>query len=517
MKYFHAVSVYQLINMLLYKKKFCDNEESCLILRNILVPKIQNMEYINSTFGSILIYQDYWRGKTEEEQESCIKAYFDELFQKQDLNIHNAETIVVGCAHNTFGMYLSMEGIPFFFLEDAAGLMSRHYILEEINQKQYTLKYQLICKYGLITGNNPNIQKYICDFQAQDECFTITPDLQYMDFCVVQELSALSESERKKIIEVFTDIQEIPIKENTLVLLTQHFANLRSLSFEEQILIYQLFIDYFTEGYNVIIKPHPDDLMYYPLLFPEIPIIKEKFPAEFLPFMFTEKPRAVATISSTSSFSLRGGFENIIEMGIGFEKDFVHIHKYYVVFRLYKYLFRNKKVVLVGCNRKMFMQLAGDEKDKMDVRMYEVGKRYRECLIVVDLCENISDDFLHESLCSNDLVFINSDQSFAFYDCKDKGIWKFIMPILITQKAVLKESSRCVSDTESEVIYVATKKEGIKEMLKKFEIKKELKSSEIVVEVKPLSEEEEKIKVLEGILRATEIRLKKYLDSDGGR
>ena len=323
MNYFHAVSVYQLINMILYRKKYCNNEENCLVIRDILIAKIRDMSYIENLFDKVVIYGDFWSEKEIEKQENFIVNYYDQLFDSQELDLQDSN-IIVGCAHNTFGMYLSIKEIPFTFLEDAAGLLTRPEILDAINVKQNALKYEMICKYGLISGQSPVITRYMCDFVAQNENFNEEMKSRSIDFCVIKELNELDEDERRKIMHLFSDIERIDLNSNVMVILTQHFANLRSLLFEEQILIYQTFIDYYAGRYEIVLKPHPDDLLFYPMIFPDITIIKEKFPAEFLPFLFTNKPAAIATISSTSSFSLRSGFNNVVEMGTSFERDFTH-------------------------------------------------------------------------------------------------------------------------------------------------------------------------------------------------
>ena len=84
-----------------------------------------------------------------------------------------------------------------------------------------------------------------------------------------------------------------------VLLLTQQFANLGQLTFSEQILIYQTLFDYFLENRKVLIKPHPDDILYYHRLFPEAEILREVFPAELLPMAFDRLPESICTISST--------------------------------------------------------------------------------------------------------------------------------------------------------------------------------------------------------------------------
>lgn len=516
MNYFHAVSVYQLINLLLYKKKYYECEENCLILRDLLLPKIRNMRYLSTQFKKIVIYTDYWKGKDVPSQENCIVEYYDELLANEELELENCP-IIVGCAHNTFGMYLSIKKINFIFLEDAAGLLSRFEILDTINQGQNTLKYEMICKYGLITGKNPNIKKYICDFKAQKAGFSMEDTEKYIDLCVVQELDKLNHEERTKIIEMFVETKTIPIKENTMILLTQHFANLRTLSFEEQIAIYQIFMDYLTNGYFVIIKPHPDDLMYYPMLFPGISIIREKFPAEFLPFMFDRKPKAVATISSTTSYSLRSCFDNVIEMGTMFEKDYKKVHRYYIALKLLEKL-NNKNIVhFWGCNEQILMQLMRSWNLEINLQKYCVDLLEKQAIVIMDASgeeeKKIRGMFM-DRLEQESYIVLNSNILFA--SCNEiEKMRGTIIPIVISKRVLDTDRDFCVLNLEDEVIYFITKNKRFANMVREMRIHMELKACGIEINVEGLNPEQEKIKILEGMLKATEKRLERYIELYG--
>ncbi len=517
MNYFHTVSVYQLISLLLYKKKYHDNEENCIILRDILVPKIRNMEYLREQFDKVIIYTDYWKEKTVDSQERCIVNYFDSLFENEELDLNN-NLIIVGCAHNTFGMYLSIKKIDFVFLEDAAGLLSRPNILDAINIKQYALKYELICKYGLITGKNPNIKQYICDFIAQDKDFSVEESEEYVDFCVVRELNELELCERQQIIEMFVEMKSIPLKENSMILLTQHFANLRTLTFEEQMLIYQIFVDYFTKGYEVVLKPHPDDLMYYPLLFPEKSIIKEKFPAEFLPFMFETKPKAIATISSTSSYSLRSCFDNVIEMGVDFEKDFVKTHKYYVAVRLLEKFVENGIGMTYGCNDEVVAALINCWDIDVKPQKANINNSIKNNVIIMDKFiegNKIGRQYIKDNLEFGSFILLNGNEAYDFYDCRENVIWNYIIPVVIAKKSIKRDEILQLSDLTPEVIYIATKDERIRKMTRETNINMKLQSCGVEIEVHPLTKEEERIKILEGMLAATEKRLEWYIEQYG--
>lgn len=517
MNYFHTVSVYQLLNAILFCKKNCSDQKNCIFIRDILLPKIKNMDYIYKLFDKVVIYGDYWSGKTVQEQEKIIQNYYDGLLKENGIDLSNLsddEWLIVGCAHNTFGMYLSIKQIQFTFLEDAAGLLTRAWLLDSINKKQSALKYEMICKYGLITGKSPCIKNYICDFAGQDAGFD-SSDERYINFCVVQELSNLDESERIEIINLFADYSPISVRDNSMIILTQHFANLRTLLFDEQILIYQIFMDYFTKGYDVIFKPHPDDLMFYPLLFPNVQIIHEKFPAEFLSFMFDHKPKALATISSTSSFSLRTVFDNIIEMGVSFESEFKNVHRYFVALKEAEKISADKQVVVFNCDKSLVEMLAKIHFPDITVLDYSPENCYKNAVIIADSKDENNEEVytkVDENLADNTFVFLNSNKSFGFYNVEKPQIWDSVVPIVINKHLISKDFEFCVSDLDSEVIYVITLNEEVKKMVRNTKFKHELPSTGIELEVDAsVTPEQERIKVLEGKLEATEKRLLSYI------
>lgn len=504
MIYFHSVSVYQLLTLVLYKRKNFQTEETCLIIRDILLPKIRDDEFLNKEFDKVVIYGDRWGGKNIIEQEKLICDYYNKLFKEENVTISDGDTIFVGCAHNTFGMYLSIRGIHFTFLEDAAGLISRYWILDQINAKQLALKYELICKWGLINADSPFINKILCDFRAQEDGFDLENE-KYIDFCVTKELGNVTKKDREVLMSVFTDIKEINIPTNGLILLTQHFANLRTLLFEEQVFIYQIFMDYFTGSYSVVIKPHPDDLMYYPLLFPNVEIIKEKFPAEFLPFLTNNTPQIMATISSTSIFSLRTCFPKVLELGTEFEKHFTYTHKYYVTLKLLEWLEINE-VFYLGCDSGLITNLS--EMNGIHIKDID-AKAEVYCIDEYDKKSAMETEGLGEKT----IVFLNTNKSYDFQKIGVHKLWEKMVPIVIKKhrlRGIEKNNIVPIMDTEDEVFYVYSTDKKIRDKVRKFEMKKGLEASNIELEILSMTPEEERIRILEGILEATERKLLYY-------
>lgn len=110
-------------------------------------------------------------------------------------------------------------------------------------------------------------------------------------------------------------------------------------------------------------------------------------------------------------------------------------------------------------------------------------------------------------------IFINSQNDYCWYALDKKDLWKDMSPVTIHK--TLREDVNTESLYASlydEVVYVYTKNENTMKEVKKMEIKKELPHVGIDISKFPLAEDQERIKMLEGILEATEQRLLYYID-----
>jgi len=488
---FHAVSVYQLLYLTSFKRCNYSNEYTVLLIRDLLINKLIDRKQLEWEFDKVIIYDDPWKAKELEEEEKQIVTYYDQLFLDNGLATAVFDKIFVGCAHNTFGMYLSIKPLEFWFMEDAAGILTRPEVLDEINRGQYALKYELICKYDLIFAEkNPVIQGYLCDYGAQTE-IPEKNGKSVLDFCVTSYLSTLSIYERQKLMGIFTDVSQINIPTNSMIILTQHFANLKILSFNQQKEIYQLFIDYFTDNYNPVIKPHPDDLMYYEKLFPGIPIIKEKFPSEFLPFIFSDRPAIIATISSTSTYSLKSCFQSILEMGYKFEKDYRKIHMYYVALHCIREFFDTYQLNYLGVDEAVINALESySDLNPSDSDVIS-GKK----VFLVEGCDELDVEkiiMLHNNTC----IFLDESNIISLYQEDEFCLVEDIQVIEVT------ECSTSINNTK--LIYITNS-----EQLGAYHMTKELKYSDKTIDAKLLSGYEARIKVLEGICEAYRLKLQK--------
>ncbi|MER2014579.1 MAG: glycosyltransferase family 52, partial [Methanobrevibacter sp.] len=73
----------------------------------------------------------------------------------------------------------------------------------------------------------------------------------------------------------------INFNDEIVLILTQAFFEQDISTLEEEIKIYEKFIEKFKE-YNLIIKPHPRDLKNYKKIFDNINVLDKDFPIELL-------------------------------------------------------------------------------------------------------------------------------------------------------------------------------------------------------------------------------------------
>lgn len=502
---YSVISTYHLLNALTHKFKLNSEKKAVLMISEWIVEKYPNYQELKQVFDDVIVFKAWVRFSNKGELNDYSK-YYRELFLTNNLHIEEFEEIHVAAAHYSFGIYLSMSNIPFIFWEDAAGILSKPEILEEIDYKIAPEKILLIKKLGLYDGTNKLIKRRICNISVQEKSNLVNVE----DFNVINNLFSLTDLQKRFILNFFRVSQITDVKESVLIL-TQHFTNLKILSFEDQILIYQLFIDYFFSKEKIYFKPHPDDLMYYSILFPASKVIKERFPAELIPIVFSESPKLIATISSKGISNLHNTYKTF-ELNEQFEKDFYFIHKYYISLKIIS-LMGCSSIKIYGCNQVVIEKLIqyALEDNKINVIPISNLKDERGVLIIDKNCNtNEVIQFIKKTDEDTVVIFINSQKDYCFYDINHKNMWDYIIPKFIKKKCI--RNSEFYSSLEEETIYVYSKNRRYRRMIQEFEFNKKLENTGLEISTELLSPEMLRIKVLEGILEATERRLLYYIN-----
>lgn len=300
---YHAISSYQLLEVMLHRYWNHRKEKAILILPDFIqnkYPKYHNLEK-KKFFDKVILFP-YTKIPHDGEEEifRSVKAICEKQFPYKLSEFHK---IYVAGAHFYFSLYLIKMKIPFIFFEDAAGILSHPEILREGLQRKYPVQEKIAVKYGLFTGENRYITSVICMRKAQAKSFR---GKRYVNFSVEDALKSLSFWQLNRFRSLFLSKK---IRTNAqVIVLTQQFANLGIMTQKEQEGIYCLLYERKLKDYRLLVKTHPDDRTDYHRIFHGAQVIHEIFPSEFLPYVFYKSPQIVCTLTSTSIENLQNFF-----------------------------------------------------------------------------------------------------------------------------------------------------------------------------------------------------------------
>ncbi len=151
-------------------------------------------------------------------------------------------------------------------------------------------------------GTHENIRKI---YLTNENC----PDAvkNKVEIINVDELWDLkSDEEKRQILDLFnlSDL-ELNINEDSILLLTQPFAEDNKLPLEEELDIYRYFIDKYP---NIIIKTHPREKKNYKELLGNVPVIDTPFPIELIKYMGLSIKKIV-TVCTTAAINFKDEIE----------------------------------------------------------------------------------------------------------------------------------------------------------------------------------------------------------------
>lgn len=301
---YHAISSYQLLEVILHRFTYHAKEKAVLILPDFIIEKYPQYRKLENLgfFDEVYLFP-YLR--IPHREETYIFEDVERCFsQRIPYEITDFSEIYVAGAHFYFSLYLIQNHIPFVFFEDAAGMLSRWKELYTALLSTFPIHAEIARKYGLFSGENPWVRRIICLKRAQSIDVSAR---RFQDFSVEEALERLPAKKRKRLIRFF--IKHRLRLRGDAILLTQHFANLGIMDEAAQKQLYERVRGALPQNLRLLIKKHPDDTLDYREIFPHAAVIKEVFPAELLPYVFLHKPETLYTINSTGCENLQEHFQ----------------------------------------------------------------------------------------------------------------------------------------------------------------------------------------------------------------
>ncbi len=508
---YQALSSYQILECIEHRNIYHAEEKAVLILGTYIVEKYPKYNLIEELklFDKVYLFEFGSLSGTEESIFATVDQRIKSTF---DFSISEIDKMYIAGIHTYLAAYLTANRIKFSMFEDGTGALSRPWVLAGITKKSAPQKYDQINKFGLYDHTAENIVEKWCNFAAQLEGFK---DDKMKHFDVVEAFEKVSVDVQKGILKFFGVENGIDVDDDGVLVLTQQFSNLGQLSFEEHILIYQHMFDFYLDNEtNIILKLHPDDIMYYEKLFDNIHVIRNMFPAELLPFVFSNIPKKSVTISSTSTNLIRNKFNECVEFNELYEKSFKFDYTYYTVATLLQEMCVSK-IVSIGVNQIQLKNIWNASGNHNIEVCFETEDAFQaDVLLIDDFCDEL-DVVNKENLVKNFdvIIYLNSLKKYAMNLGKTHFCIDEMYPVCVKlEKNPAGED--CVCEDAEYVIWFKTNNERWISMIKKYKKDKKLHNTQATLTIQGYDENTIELMRVKGLLEATERRLLDYINRE---
>lgn len=298
---YHVASTYQLMCAMVHRYVYHRREKAVLIIADFLEEIYPNYRELTPCFFDEVFQFPYMRigHSAGQIRENVINQYNWNV--GYDISLFN-KIYILG-AQFYFTEFLISQKRKFSVFEEAAGMFSQSDRLEQIIAKKYPSQAEWAKKNGLLDLTNPLITEVFFLKRIQKKRCR-----KGINFDVVRELHESDADFRNQCVSFFLN-KQYKGGINKSVLLTEHFTNLGIMTPYQQQFFYEKLVAKYCDDNSLIIKPHPSDTFDYVKIFPKAEIIREKFPAELLPFVFEKKPTSVMTMGSTAAYVLERYFD----------------------------------------------------------------------------------------------------------------------------------------------------------------------------------------------------------------
>ena len=223
------------------------------------------------------------------------------------VDFRSYENVYVFCDSDPIGYYLSYKKIRYHALEDGLDCI-RYYDTARYDNKGHFRLKAFLSSINLIFIQN-GYGKYCIDMEVNDISVCPYPCPKYVELRRELLVEHLTQDDKDQIVKLFLkNIEELKEKflsgenhEHKVLILTEPLC---SLEVREKI-----FRDVISEqGQNaqVILKPHPRDVLDYEKLFPEYIVLSGKFPMEimnFIPELQVDKVVSILTVPDGIHFA----------------------------------------------------------------------------------------------------------------------------------------------------------------------------------------------------------------------
>ena len=447
-----------------------------------------------------------WKGATGPDDIESLNYNIECIIHAMEnwlpFNLSETNEIYLTNDHWSLGIYCICKKIPYYFYEDGVGMLSKpDYSYELVYKLNKTHAY--LSKYIEAFSKNENVIAKYADLTNQSDGFD---DPKAIHYSVTDNLGKLSPKNQCEILDIF-GMEQIHIESDHLAaLFTEHFVNMKRLTILQQYELYAILIDYFVKGFNLVVKPHPNDVhVNYLDIFPEAKMIDRGFPSELLPYCVDKKIIYGVAACSTAVLGLKKYFNDVIRFDINIEKKYCKFHRYFALFHILKSI-RISHCDICGIEQDIFHNF-----NKIFNVTTDSSTGYK--IVIIDEVEDCCS--LHDIDLSlyDYAIFLSPFDNYSGYETlidtqtKDNFVFLEIEKIKFTNTYLLND--------DSEYILIYTANFESKQELEGFHIMNKLEHTGAQININIISNNDKvKIKFLEAYLDSANKKIKYYMERE---
>lgn len=517
---YYALTTYHIQCCVLHKLTKRPDENAILLLSDIHRNSIAFLERYKKSgiFDDVLLLQEasvnanVRRGSAKHRSKSSIlRTACRQIKAVLPVNPSHMDEVYLCPDHFPFGWYIISNKIKYNCFEEGCGVLSDNKFMLS-NLRRNKAQYELMDVLGYF-GSNDSAVEILADTQCQADGYK---NEKMVDFSVKRILKELDGKKLAKVLEFFGVDKKIEATDKKIsLILTQHMANLGIMPLEKQHLLYCLLADYFLENTYIAVKPHPDDIAgrYDEIFFGEAAVLPFAMPSELLPYCLGSSIKTAIAANSTAVKSLSDICDRTICFDNRILTGFEDIHRYFCTVEIIKSLSLSGNI-LTNADELMLRELA----KTFDV---SAGFEHTDTLPIngdiAVISDSIADTYSYDDInkylqdinSDRTVIFLNEKNKYAFFDGEHTEVFRYARPVFINLK-----SSESAAEQAEQTVYIYSGNNDIIKGVENFKMEKELKYTGVTVDLHSVSaEEREKIKLLEGVLNATQERLKEYISN----
>lgn len=432
---YHASTVYHTLCCIVHKLSIHRDEDAVLFIVEYMLPtnelhayvkKLKNMNW----FRDIRIVPEknfrFQRGfelteeSSKEDIEKVIKNICNSLEKWYKPGFAHFSEYNIAADNWSIGIFLLYHKIPYNYFEDACGIMSDTErflrIIRNFNETNY-----IISNYLGGVGRSRTARRLYCSLKSQTKDFY---DDRAVDFTIYESVLRMKPFDVNHLLDLYgCDTYPIKQDQKNVLFLSQRLPTLTIQKIEVQERMTVLIMDYFCNGCNIIVKPHPKDVWIdYKKLIPECHVVDRSVPSELLPFILkreennekesldTMKFSLCITPNSTSIHGLAHIAEATIYFGNDFEVNYEHLHIYYIVAKFIQTIYSNEHILTDSITKGYLKQFF--DKQEFDFDFNEQFSFESKCICIKSDSDKESDSY--DKVDIEAIIFLNEESSYAF-------------------------------------------------------------------------------------------------------